>query len=214
MGLAKRLGDFVSEATFSLLSRMRSSQLPLVKIGINITPSVLMYSNIVDDLRGLMDKFQVAGDFVEIEITEGSLVNDPTRARRVLSEIRRMGISVALDDFGTGYSSLAYLRQLPIDRLKIDQSFVRSLPRDVEACGVVIAIVQMAKALDMEVLAEGIENKDQENLLRCLGVDIGQGYLYSKPFPADRIASGQRNVPIEQVRSSIAEFPHLKIASL
>lgn len=125
---------------------------------------------------------------LQLEITESLLIRDLEKATAVLREISEGGITIAIDDFGTGYSSLSVLKALPIDILKIDQSFVRDLGKHLGEVAIVAAIVNMARALALRVVAEGVENKEQLAILRSLGCDEYQGYLYSKPMPADMLA--------------------------
>lgn len=117
--------------------------------------------------------------YLQIEVTEDSLI-DRSQSSQVLKEIRDMGIRIAIDDFGTGYSSLSYLKELPAHSLKIDQSFVRNANHHVKDIAIITSIISLAKNLGMEVIAEGIENQQQRDMLINLGCDIGQGYYYSK----------------------------------
>ena len=187
MGLASRFGAHILESSFSILKQMQKNHVQQVKLGINLTAGQLLFGEIYDTIRNMLIQYDLAGEFIELEITEGSLLNESKQVQETLHKLRQLGITIALDDFGTGFSSLSYLRTLPIDRLKIDRSFVQAIPKDVQACGVIIAIIQMAKALELEVIAEGIETNEQANLLRCLGVEVGQGFLFSQPIPPDEI---------------------------
>lgn len=121
---------------------------------------------------------------IEIEITESLLMENPAHARETLLAIQALGVTTAIDDFGTGYSSLASLKQLPIDNLKIDRTFIKDLPRDPNDIAITRAVVSMAHSLGFTVIAEGIETEDQERFLKEEGCDEGQGYLYSRPLPA------------------------------
>ena len=194
MGLATEFGTNILQRSFALMEKMRRKQIPIVKVGVNLSSVQLIHGDIVDTVRSLLRQYDMPEARLELEITEGSLLHDSDRVHQTLQELRAMGVSIALDDFGTGYSSLSYLRTLPIDRLKIDRSFIQELPKDVEACGIIIAIVQMAKALELEIVAEGIESQEQANLLRCVGVDVSQGFLHSKPLAPNKILTGSNPV--------------------
>jgi diguanylate cyclase len=131
----------------------------------------------------------LSGDYLELELTESIVMNQPSDVKQVLASLQDLGIRIAIDDFGTGYSSLAYLRDLPIDTVKIDRSFVRDLTeqgKDVTfSKALVETIVGLAKHLELEVVAEGVETEAQRNLLRQLGCHIGQGYFFAKPLAAE-----------------------------
>jgi EAL domain-containing protein (putative c-di-GMP-specific phosphodiesterase class I) len=116
-----------------------------------------------------------------------TLIRDPHNAKNILSGLRGLGIAVALDDFGTGYSSLAYLRHFPIDRIKLDQSFVRELPEFEETAAIVRAIYGLSQALGVDLVAEGIEKESEAAFLRAEGIQIAQGYLYCRPAPLAEI---------------------------
>ena len=117
---------------------------------------------------------------------------DPTRARDVLERLRRLGVTIALDDFGTGYSSLAYLKQLPVDTLKIDQVFVTNLCNDPDDHAIVRAIIALAQSLGLHTVAEGVEDADSWRLLAHLDCDLAQGYHLSRPLPADQLTTWLR----------------------
>jgi FOG: EAL domain len=119
---------------------------------------------------------------LEIEVTESFIMHDPERWIVLLKEMQHLGMSIAIDDFGTGYSSLSYLRKLPINKLKIDMSFVKDIPKLEDACAIVNSIINLAQNMKITTLAEGIEHKDQEAYLAEHGCEQGQGYLYAKPM--------------------------------
>jgi EAL domain-containing protein (putative c-di-GMP-specific phosphodiesterase class I) len=125
---------------------------------------------------------------IELEITENVLVKDTEQVLATVRQLHAMGLRLAIDDFGTGYSSLAYLRRFAVEKLKIDQSFVRDLPTDPDAGAIVRAVIQMAKSLKIAVLAEGVETADIAHDLRLLGCDYAQGYYFGRPMPAAAFA--------------------------
>src|SRR5262249_16378917 len=124
---------------------------------------------------------------LELEVTETALMSDPERATLVMDRLRRAGVRVAIDDFGTGFSSLSYLKHLKLDTLKIDRTFVKDLCQDAHDVAIGQATLEMAKSLGMSVVAEGIENQAQCDVLRRLGCDLGQGYWFAKPMPASQV---------------------------
>jgi EAL domain-containing protein (putative c-di-GMP-specific phosphodiesterase class I) len=126
-------------------------------------------------------------DYLELEITESTVMADPVRALRVLQPLAEMGVRLSIDDFGTGYSSLAYLRQLPITELKIDRSFIAAMETSENDAVIVRSTIEMAKNLGLEVVAEGVETSDVELALDRLGCDYIQGYLLTRPLPADEL---------------------------
>jgi EAL domain-containing protein (putative c-di-GMP-specific phosphodiesterase class I) len=121
---------------------------------------------------------------LDLEITESCALAKVERAIRVLQEIKRLGVGISLDDFGTGYSSLSYLRRLPIDVVKIDQSFVRDLTVDPEGAAIIHAVIAMAHSLNLRVVAEGVETEEQLAFLTTHNCDLMQGFLFSEPLPA------------------------------
>ncbi|VAW63199.1 Sensory box/GGDEF family protein, partial [hydrothermal vent metagenome] len=118
-------------------------------------------------------------------LTESALVDNYTSAKEILNEIHQMGIRIALDDFGTGYASMSYLKDFPFDTIKLDRSFVQGVPDDIESAAIVKAMIQLAEALKLNIVAEGIETEPQKTFLTDHGCTYGQGFLWSKPVPAD-----------------------------
>jgi len=133
---------------------------------------------------------------VELEVTEGVIIEGAGEAREAIDQIAALGVGIAIDDFGTGYSGLAYLKRLPIDTVKIDQSFVRDLTIDPDDAAIVTAIVAMARSLGVEVVAEGVETEEQLAELKRLGCYRGQGYLLARPMNGAAV--------VKLLRSSLA----------
>jgi EAL domain-containing protein (putative c-di-GMP-specific phosphodiesterase class I) len=124
---------------------------------------------------------------LELEITEDFLMGDRERAREILTHLRELGVKVAVDDFGTGYSSLAYLRELPIDELKLDRSFVQPMADDPKAAAIVRSTIALAHSLGMRLVAEGVENEITAGHLAASGCDVSQGYYFSRALPAHEL---------------------------
>ncbi|GIZ53127.1 two-component system response regulator [Noviherbaspirillum aridicola] len=183
------IGEWVIGAACAQARRWqeRDSNFPNLPIAVNIAiPQI--YAGLPEVIERALRKHQVPPSSLQLEITESLLIEDLAKATSVLKEISERGITIAIDDFGTGYSSLSVLKALPIDILKIDQSFVRDLGKNLGDSAIVEAIVNMARALALRVVAEGVETSEQLHILRDLGCDEHQGYYYSKPLPADMLA--------------------------
>ena len=153
----------------------------------NVSPNQLRDKNFITELETALrvDKLGQAG--IDIEITEGVLVDDLEDCISKLAAVRELGVRVAIDDFGTGYSSLRYLARLPIDTLKIDRSFVSMVTESPNDLAIVSAIIVLAHGLNLDVVAEGVETEEQRKFLRLLRCDQMQGFLFSRPVPKDMI---------------------------
>jgi diguanylate cyclase len=207
-GLIPALDDYVLTAACVQIAQWQD-RFHDFRIGVNLSALKLHRRGVFDRLRELFALTRARPQHLELEITESALITDFDAAASWLTAVRQMGVSVALDDFGTGYSSLAYLRRLPLDAIKIDQSFVEGLADERSTLPIVRAMISMAKALDMRVVAEGVENEDQARVLTQLGCDSLQGFLYSPAVPAPHfelmLAAGRvllpRAVPDPGVRA-------------
>ena len=154
-------------------------------IAINVSVPQLKKGDFLTSVQTALIETGFPANKLEIEITESFLMGNELEATRVLSHLRNMGINIAIDDFGTGYSSLNYLKQLPIDKLKIDRSFIQHLPGSHKDRAIVQTVIALGKALSLEVIAEGVETQEQKELLLSLGCFSAQGYLYSRPLPSE-----------------------------
>lgn len=161
-----------------------------ISLAVNVSPLQFEFGDVVGDVQRALANSGIAPRRLEIEVTEGLLVSNASSIVEQLEALRDMGVRIALDDFGTGYSSLSYLGRLPLDKIKIDQSFVKGLPGNQESSAIIRAVMTLAESLHKTVVAEGIENADQAWLLRLAGCHIGQGYHFGRPFGAAEI--GQR----------------------
>lgn len=159
-----------------------------VKLAVNVSPMQFEYSDVVADVEAALDGADLPAARLDVEVTEGVLISNPELVTGTLKRLKALGVGVALDDFGTGYSSLSYLGQLPIDKIKIDQTFVRALPEDKHSAAVVNAVVTLSESLGKTIVAEGIETLQQVEHLSQAGCHIGQGYYYGRPVPGEEIA--------------------------
>ncbi|WP_037503220.1 putative bifunctional diguanylate cyclase/phosphodiesterase [Sphingomonas jaspsi] len=183
-GLIDSLGLFIFRQAFQ-----DSQRWPHLTVAINVSAMQLRSGDFVDSLRELVKRFDVDPRQFELEITERLLMADDRHSLAILRQLRRMGFSIVLDDFGTGYSSLGYLQRFPIDKVKIDRSFVARIDVDRQAESVVLAIIQLAHALGLKVVAEGVETDAQRQSLRAAGCNDVQGYLTGRPMPAEAITN-------------------------
>lgn len=187
------LGDWVANEAIAQFVRWREQGIAPDYISINASGMQLFHPGFADMLFELLRMHQVDGRHLQVELTENILMRDINSCRHILDRLRDHGIRIAIDDFGTGYSSLAYLKQLPIDDLKIDRSFVRDIPGDANDCAIAEAIIGMARNLGMESVAEGVETREQEAFLTHIGCSKVQGYHYAKPLSAAEFATFHRN---------------------
>lgn len=180
-----------------------------ISVSVNLSTVQLVRADIPTLVRECLEKSGLPARRLTLEITESVMMRDEARCREIIRRLRGMGVAVALDDFGTGYSSLSYLRGFGFDELKIDRSFVSDVGENRESIGIVQTIAALGRHLGLKVVAEGIETEKQAVLLMSIGCNTGQGYLYSRPMPAEAIAAMLRN-PVEQTRETAPRFsPHL-----
>ncbi|NTV09911.1 MAG: EAL domain-containing protein, partial [Zoogloea sp.] len=188
LGLMPQLCHQVLSKAARLLAELSQAGVP-VHISVNLTASDLQDGELPDLVTQILSTWRVAPASLCLEVTEGDMLADIETSGRILRRLRELGCTIALDDFGTGYSSMAYLRQLPIDELKIDKCFVDRLTRSAEDYAVVDAILRLARAFNLEVIAEGVEDEATLEILRDLGCSQVQGYIFAKAMkPADFIA--------------------------
>jgi EAL domain-containing protein (putative c-di-GMP-specific phosphodiesterase class I) len=181
--MIKRIGEWVIYKACMQNTKWQKAGFVPIRVAVNISPIHFQDSWFVHLVKQALIETELDPAYLEIEITENSLLNDIDESVQKINELKRMGVRVAIDDFGTGYSSLSYLKQLPIDSLKIDKSFVMDLEKDKKDSLIVAAIINLAHALGLEVIAEGVETREAVRFLaekKCHGL---QGYLFSKPVP-------------------------------
>nr|WP_294518788.1 EAL domain-containing protein [uncultured Rhodopila sp.] len=159
-----------------------------IRVAVNIASQQLQAPHFVADVEAALDSAGLAADRLELEITERVMLTDTETALSALARLRGLGVHVSLDDFGTGYSSLSYLQKFPVDRIKVDRSFVRNLGAATEAEAIIRAVVSLGTVLGIRTLAEGIETEDQARRATAATCDEGQGYLFSRPVPAEEVA--------------------------
>jgi len=186
-GLIVELDRYVMKHAMNQIALWYKEGLNPGILSMNLTMKQLQQKDFIDFLKTLLAETGCSVEWIELEVTEDQIMIHPDEAIDILKEISHIGVKIAVDDFGTGYSSLSYLKKLPINKLKIDQSFVRELPGDDEDAAITKAIIAMAQSLNLDVIAEGVETAEQKDFLVQNGCDNIQGYFYSKPKPADEI---------------------------
>ncbi len=175
------MGDWILDEACRQASEWRASGLPDLTVSVNLSPVQFRQPDLVARVRQALERHGLQGIDLELEITESVVIDDVDSVTDTANAIRSLGVSLAMDDFGTGYSALSYLTRLPFQKLKIDQSFIRD-PNG-KNWPIVGAVIQLARELGMQTIAEGVESREHVSQLTELGCDIGQGYLYSRPVP-------------------------------
>ncbi len=191
-GLIVPIGKWVITRATQMLSKLQNYDQDL-KISVNLSPRQIADRRLFNFILVAIQDTHIPAKNLELELTEGVLIDNFNQVYRLLNAVRDLGISVSIDDFGTGYSSLAYLQKLPIDHLKIDRSFVKDLDNSDSDKAIVLAVIAMAHSLKISVIAEGVETQSQKNFLRDHKCDSVQGFLFSRPVPFDEFCTQLRN---------------------
>ena len=184
-GVINTIGEWVIRTACAQAKQWLTAGLPPVRLAVNLSARQFRSTDLVSVVERALSESELPVELLELEVTEGTIMTDIDRTIGTLEVLSGLGIRLAVDDFGTGYSSLAYLAQFPIHVLKVDQSFVRDITTNPDVASIVAAIVGLAHSLNLEVIAEGVEDAEQLAFLRSLDCEEIQGYLYSKPLPAD-----------------------------
>ena len=186
-GLIVELGNWAVQEACRQLAEWRAAGLRVPAISVNLSPTSFHNLDLPNLLATTLQANALLPEDLTLELTESMLVDNNPSTLKVLDEVHRQGIRLSMDDFGTGYSSLSYLRRLPISELKLDRSFVFDLEHDEATRALSGAILGIGKSLHLTVVAEGVENEAQHQLLREQGYPVAQGYLFSRPLPAEAL---------------------------
>ena len=186
-GLIVPIGQWVLHAACATQRSWREAGLAPLRMSINLSPRQFLHEGLTRDIEMIVRASQADAAHLELEITEGMVMQDPERAVTLLREMRDIGVHIAIDDFGTGHSSLAYLKRFPVDNLKIDRSFIADIPADRGNAAITQAIIAMGHSLELKVIAEGVETEAQYQFLVAQRCDEYQGYYFSKPLPAEQM---------------------------
>jgi len=183
IGIVSLIDEWMMQRCFECIKELQAANLFLGKLSLNLSVKQLEKPHFIEQLKRFLAEHDFDPRFLELEVTESQIMQNPEAAIDALNTVKSLGISLAVDDFGTGYSSLSYLKRLPIDKLKIDRSFIKELPEDSEDAAIVKAIIALAKSLSIDLIAEGVETEEQKEFLLHEGCQNIQGYLYSRPLP-------------------------------
>ena len=189
IGLINPIGDWVLREACRQLRAWQDAGLPTLMVAVNVSPIQFRQAGFVDTVASALAASGLDARFLELELTERTVMQDAEQTLDTLLTLNRMGVELAVDDFGTGYSSLAYLKRFPVGKLKIDRSFIRDLEVDLDDRAITSTILSMGRGLRLEVLAEGVETKEQYEILRGMGCELVQGYHFSRPLPPDQFVT-------------------------
>jgi predicted signal transduction protein with EAL and GGDEF domain len=184
-GIILPIGEWVLRTACTQAATWQRAGFRPVKVSVNISPRQFRHEGLAATVAGILRETGLDPRWLELELTESLVMHEPDRFTAMLHDLKALGIEIAVDDFGTGYSSLNHLKRFPVDRLKIDQSFVRDLTKDRDDASIVRAIISLGHDLNLEVVAEGVETREQLDFLRRHGCDEVQGYYLGMPVPAE-----------------------------
>ena len=188
-GLIVQIGEWVLRAACEQNKRWRDQGIPPLRVAVNLSARQFAQKTLLSDIARTIAQSGLTPDCLELEITESLVMTNPEHATETLHKLKTMGISLSIDDFGTGYSSLAYLKRFPIDCIKIDRSFIKDIPTEADDMAITKGVIALGHSLRLKVVAEGVETKEQQDFLRSNDCDEMQGYLFSKPLPAEEVTA-------------------------
>lgn len=207
MGLDTGIGEWVIDRACAQLRTWLDAGMPPLPVAINVSGQQLSRRDMPALVAGMLEKHAIPPALLGLEITESTLIQNPENCVSMLNALKKMGISIAIDDFGVGYSSLGYLRRFPLDKIKIDKSFIRDVPNNPDSASICDAIIALASALKLEVLAEGVEREDQLHFLQARGCRQAQGFLWSAAVNPETIFSRLMESKSVKPGSTVIPFP-------
>jgi EAL domain-containing protein (putative c-di-GMP-specific phosphodiesterase class I) len=208
IGLAERsgliipIGEWVLRTACAQAKEWQDAGLAAVPVAVNVSAIQFRQQGFPEIIRGILEETGLDPKYLELELTESLLLTNADVMFSILQELRDMEVKLAIDDFGTGYSSLSYLRQFQVNRLKIDRSFVRDVAINPDDAAIATAIINMARALNLEVLAEGVETEEQLGFFRAQHCYEIQGFYFSKPVAVSQIAGHLRSITMQPASTS------------
>ncbi|MGH8380705.1 EAL domain-containing protein [Pseudomonas sp.] len=208
-GMILQLGDWVLEQACQQMQEWKKSYLAFGPLSVNLAGAQLRQPCLIKRIEQLLNAHQLKAGDLQLEITENFIMSQAEEALAILHQLKQLGVQLAIDDFGTGYSSLSYLKRLPLDILKIDQSFIRGLPDDPHDAAIARAIIALGRSMQLTIIAEGVENQAQQQFLAAEGCEQIQGYIVSLPLPAEEFAASFLRIAISDLSDSTAWKPSL-----
>lgn len=188
-GLIIPMGEWVLKSGLTQFKKWQAEGVALDTLAVNVSPKQFHQEDFVEYVKGLLKEMKMSGDLLELELTENILLDQTAETVSKIEALKEVGVIFSIDDFGTGYSSMAYLKKLPLDRLKIDRSFVSDITQNINDAHIVKTIIGMSHNLGLALIAEGVETKEELDFLLENGCDNYQGYYFSRPIPADKVAA-------------------------
>ena len=208
-GMILQLGDWVLERACRQMQAWKKHYLAFGPLSINLAGAQLRQPSLVKRIDQLLKTHQLKAGDLQLEITENFIMSQAEEALAILHQLKQLGVQLAIDDFGTGYSSLSYLKRLPLDILKIDQSFIRGLPDDPHDAAIARAIIALGRSMQLTIIAEGVENQAQQQFLAAEGCEQIQGYIVSLPLPAEEFAATFLRIAVSDLSDGTAWKPSL-----
>ncbi len=206
-GSILQLGDWVLEQACKQMHLWKTHYQPFGPLSINLAGAQLRQPNLAKRIEQLLHTYQLEAGDLQLEITENFIMSQAEEALAVLDQLKQLGVQLAIDDFGTGYSSLSYLKRLPLDILKIDQSFIRGLPEDAHDAAIARAIIALGRSMQLTIIAEGVETQAQQQFLAAEGCEQIQGYIVSLPLPAREFAAVFLRLVLADLSDGTAAHP-------
>jgi diguanylate cyclase (GGDEF)-like protein len=202
-GLIIPIGEWILRTACAQNRAWQDQGLPPIRVAVNLSPRQFRDKKLIEHIAKALHDTGLPPQWLAVEITEGSAMQNIDHTFEILQELKNMGVQLAIDDFGTGYSSLSYLKRFPIDKLKIDRSFIQGIPGDHGDSAIVKALIALSHNLNMKVVAEGVETGEQLEFLRALGCNELQGYLFSKPVAARELTGMLKNYGAAEIQKKL-----------
>jgi diguanylate cyclase (GGDEF)-like protein/PAS domain S-box-containing protein len=208
-GMILQLGDWVLEQACRQMQAWKKHYQAFGPLSVNLAGAQLRQTSLIKRIEQLLKTHQLKAGDLQLEITENFIMSQAEEALAILHQLKHLGVQLAIDDFGTGYSSLSYLKRLPLDILKIDQSFIRGLPDDPHDAAIARAIIALGRSMQLTIIAEGVENQAQQQFLTAEGCEQIQGYIVSLPLPAEEFAASFLRIAVSDLSDGTAWKPSL-----